>query len=347
MDSTIGSPMDHLVHVLHQPSLKRPTNISSRVRTIVVQGLADMRNTLLQHKYAEVGRTFSQLRPDAVPFVPTLAGETEIDVQLAGNNRADGLSSNKYESLLVENMADVSEDIEEGEEVPMTLVVDDPAEEEYVPEQDREVIASEAEISASSLIQRAFRRYQLRRNRTLKGRESIFHDYLLEAEKLEWPRRYYRMLFLGPIPHALYCVNGIREHIQADKDKTKKKLQHTQHQELEDSMNRLKNIKWATIDRADCFVLNVPLFSRPVLQRAERLRKLLAPTSDLHRERDLERLEEAIRELRALVDKQPEDWRDLREDAYLAYKGIVLKRQIEHLKKPKPSLTVDPEDLYQ
>jgi hypothetical protein len=61
---------------------------------------------------------------------------------------------------------------------------------------------------------------------------------------MDWPHgRYYRMLFLGPLPHVLVCLSWVHSFLVGAKDKAKKRLNVAAHQELDDVMKKMTELK--------------------------------------------------------------------------------------------------------
>ena len=98
---------------------------------------------------------------------------------------------------------------------------------------------SEEEVKAASVIQRVYQRTLSRRKGSAKAglaatRASIYDTCLVEARKIEWPYKYYKLLFLGPLVHALLCLEVIHDFVLSLKSKTKKLFRNATYQELQD-----------------------------------------------------------------------------------------------------------------
>ena len=104
---------------------------------------------------------------------------------------------------------------------------------------------SEKQIQAARVIQTAYRKLLSRRRQSAKNtleasRASLFGACLDESLKMEWPNGiYYRLLFLGPLPHALVCLSAAHSWAMDTKARNKKRLKVALHQELEDIGKRL------------------------------------------------------------------------------------------------------------
>ncbi|EIN13221.1 hypothetical protein PUNSTDRAFT_128910 [Punctularia strigosozonata HHB-11173 SS5] len=113
--------------------------------------------------------------------------------------------------------------------------------------------------------------------------------YLEHSKKMGWPDSIYRVLYLGPVPqldtclkHVIKWANGIKQELQARVATT----------DNVDSREALM------LQQADAYT------SR---KQAERLRRYLRPTADIHTRRDLERLKELARDVEAFIASIPAD----------------------------------------
>jgi hypothetical protein len=192
----------------------------------------------------------SNLRADATPFIPT-----SKPVLLSADNSKDA-SNDIGESTLVP----LSESTPEPE---IDDVVTGNASNEEAHEQAHENKALEAaasaefvdvphtvgpasgspsdeDIQAARLIQSAYRRVLSRRNGMAKAglaasRAAIYETCFAEACKMDWPRKHYRLLFLGPLVHALLCLDAMQADVASQKKDAKKRMRAAVYQELEDS----------------------------------------------------------------------------------------------------------------
>lgn len=106
---------------------------------------------------------------------------------------------------------------------------------------------SEGEHSAALKIQEGYKRALLRRYRTTRTGLSailqrIFTACLASANQIGWQNSYYRLLFLGPLPHLLVCLEIALVATTAQKVAAKKRLFSERHQGLEDLGSRLTQI---------------------------------------------------------------------------------------------------------
>ncbi|OSX68101.1 hypothetical protein POSPLADRAFT_1128861 [Postia placenta MAD-698-R-SB12] len=189
---------------------------------------------------------------------------------------------------------------------------------------------SEQELKAALTLLTVYRAYVLRRTRreqerSMKAihalRRRVIASFHIASKDMEWPHRYYRMLFLGPIPHAVICLELLHAHLAEAKSSAKKRLNIAIHHDLEAVKAGLTEIV-------------------QLVKGSQRLKEALKPDADLHKRRDIEQLKKYVVEVRELARRMStKDWQD---DMELAYKGIVEPRQ-PPAKKPKPELNVDDE----
>jgi hypothetical protein len=104
-----------------------------------------------------------------------------------------------------------------------------------------ELIApSEDELRAASIIQQAYKRTLSRRRHMSKtgmlaARRRFFAICFERSQEIAWKENsYYRLLFLGPLPHILLCLDVTQAAILSQKAVTKKCLLQNKHEELDD-----------------------------------------------------------------------------------------------------------------
>ncbi|KAF5377280.1 hypothetical protein D9615_006447 [Tricholomella constricta] len=190
---------------------------------------------------------------------------------------------------------------------------------------------TDEERHAASIIQGAYKRALLRRRQVARTglaalRSRKFSVCLEAAQSLAWNERSsYRLLFLGPLPHILLCLDIAHSAALTHKKKMKKHLLSDSHEKLESLGPRLTELG---------------KLSKSIL----RLQKTLEPASDIHSRRDAVGLRRSVQEsaevLRNLPFTTPED---LHPDLDLAFKGIVAIKQPPKAPR-KPSLVCE-EDL--
>lgn len=98
---------------------------------------------------------------------------------------------------------------------------------------------SQDQINAVRVCQSTYRRIRrLRKSAkalSLADRTRIFRNCLAVSQKMNWKRRDYCFLFLGPLPHVLLCLEQVRTHAYELKKDSNKRLLTAEHQELEDA----------------------------------------------------------------------------------------------------------------
>ncbi|EGN94529.1 hypothetical protein SERLA73DRAFT_114784 [Serpula lacrymans var. lacrymans S7.3] len=192
---------------------------------------------------------------------------------------------------------------------------------------------SEEHIKAATTFMILYKQLLRRRRKAPKHglashRAQVFTTYQDASCTIEWPNGYYRLLFLGPLPHIMVCLERVVSYAKTAKDNVKKRLTRVEHQELEEVSERLTKMT-------------------SLLKNSKRLQKTLEPKSELHRRRDLQELESSVSEVELLVQQLPQEKRmELQEDLNLGWTGIVKK--LVKVKKPKPLLEVDDieDDMY-
>jgi hypothetical protein len=217
-----------------------------RVRTVEIQSLQDVPCLLAGYGSGPQPQK-PQLRAEAAVFVPADEARPELGARVEGDD--EGYTGDIAEGLdSAQEVVDISQSTEfTAVDGGGPLATEDATEDAYVPGQGQVAHITEAERHAAIMIANTYRKYQrFRKGRIFKGAAKLFPDFIAQSAKLAWPGPYYRLLFLGPIPHALFCINEIRERTRADKDKTKKKWKRARHQELEDMMKRLDTITWVS-----------------------------------------------------------------------------------------------------
>jgi hypothetical protein len=108
---------------------------------------------------------------------------------------------------------------------------------------------SEDERKAASIIQSAYARTLLRRRRApktglLAARSRLYLACLHRAQNMVWKENsYYRLLFLGPLPHILLCLEIALSAPSTRKTAVKKRLLVNKHEELEELGPKLTQLK--------------------------------------------------------------------------------------------------------
>ena len=168
----------------------------------------------------------SNLRPDAPVFVP----KPRVD------QVSEEIEDAEPEQEIEEPEMDSTDIIGAGTSVESITVT-------ALPEAN--LPPSEEQIHATRVFQTAYRKLLRRRRKSTKStleatRASFFDACLEESLKMEWPNGiYYRLLFLGPLPHVLVCLSAAHSWAIDTKARNKKRLKVALHQELEDVGKRL------------------------------------------------------------------------------------------------------------
>ena len=203
---------------------------------------------------------------------------------------------------------------------------------------------SEEQINATLTFQTAYRKLLKRRRKSTKStleatRASFFDACLEESLKMEWPNGiYYRLLFLGPLPHVLVCLSAAHSWAIDTKARNKKRLKVALHQELEDVGKRLTEHTYALVlIQFSCH----SQYLRKIIKDLQRLQEALKPQSELHRKREVETLKSLVLEVESfLANIAHTVARDVEDDMAMAIKGIVAVRKPPKPKQ-KPTIKID------
>ena len=177
----------------------------------------------------------SNLRPDAPVFVP----KPRVD------QVSEEIEDAEPEQEIEEPEMDSTDIIGAGTSIESITVT-------ALPEAN--LPPSEEQINATCVIQTAYRKLLRRRRKSTKStleatRASFFDACLEESLKMEWPNGiYYRLLFLGPLPHVLVCLSAAHSWAIDTKARNKKRLKVALHQELEDVGKRLTEHTYGLIN---------------------------------------------------------------------------------------------------
>jgi hypothetical protein len=181
----------------------------------------------------------SILRADAAPFVPVDRSVPPVTDE--GKNvsyNAESVPTGDVFSEGVESEDLAAEDTTNDEEAfdnpaVEAVALSDPVD---IPQS---VATSDTEIQAARIIASIYKRALSRRNGVAKSglaasRAAIYDKCYAEDQKMDWPKRHYRLLFRGPLVHALLCLELINKHVHSLKVKTKKRLSVAVYEELEE-----------------------------------------------------------------------------------------------------------------
>jgi len=190
------------------------------IRRIIYKNVDDI------PKLLDGSLAFSTLRPDAPTFVPMHLAETPIPESEEGEIEVEEPEVDNTEII---NSAPLTESIAITE----------------IPEDNHPAL--EERQRAVIVLETAYRR-KLRGRKFCKNKHRTvlesFKGYLAEASQLDWPKgSYYRLLFLGPVPHLQVCLNTAFDWVMENKQRNKKRFRSAIHQELDDVNKRLTEQK--------------------------------------------------------------------------------------------------------
>jgi hypothetical protein len=239
--------MDELIQLFHDGTPGNRHAVEG-VRPVTFHAVEDIRQ-LLEGTPAELDVSsttqVSKLRPEAKPFVPS-------GLLRHGDDEAGEEPNEIGNATGSDDLKDPVHDTDEQEEFQYehgeTHIADTTALVRSAVLERAQRPPSEMEVLAASLIQRVFRRIVRHRRGISEEALSVtraahFTSCWQQAQEMSWPRRYYRLLFLGPLPHVLSCLDGVYTYASSTKAKTKKRLNVAQHEELEDLSMRLTEAK--------------------------------------------------------------------------------------------------------
>jgi len=190
------------------------------IRRIIYKNVDDI------PKLLDGSLAFSMLRPDAPTFVPKRLAEAPIPESEEGEIEVEEPEVDNTEII---NSAPLTE-------FTITEIPDD------------NPPALEERHRAARLLQYEYRR-KLKGLKYRKNNHQItvvdsYQQYLAEASLLDWPKgSYYRLLFLGPVPHLQVCINTAFDWVMENKQRNKKRFRSAIHQELDDINKRLTEQK--------------------------------------------------------------------------------------------------------
>lgn len=299
------------------------------VHRVVYKSNPEVMGLLNNSKLAVV----SNLRPDAPVFVP----KPRVD------QVSEEIEDAEPEQEIEEPEMDSTDIIGAGTSVESITVT-------ALPEGN--LPPSEEQINATRVIQTAYRKLLRRRRKSTKStleatRASFFDACLAESLKMEWPNgTYYRLLFLGPLPHVLVCLSAAHSWAIDTKARNKKRLKVALHQELEDVGKRLTEHTYGLV--LILFCCHSQYFFRKIIKGLQCLQEALKPQSELHRKREVETLKSLVLEVESfLANIAHAVVRDVKDDMAMAIKGIVAVKKSPKPKQ-KPTINIDDSvgDLY-
>jgi len=242
--------MDSIVQLYHENRIKGPISPIHGVRRILFKTLDQIPSLLgftTQSISALKVEQSTGTTPPVSSHVPmSCADELPQDATPFNMQRGVTSSAATYTTTHMPDQFTVGQDTRNMIAVAAgTVQVEDAAEElEVDPTVDAETLAqsmntarvqhvinapSQDQIEAACAIQTMYRRNLLRRHvgtrtKLSEARHRFFIECWDESEKMTWPHRYYRMLFLGPLPHLLLCLERANTVASESKAKAKRDL---------------------------------------------------------------------------------------------------------------------------
>jgi hypothetical protein len=212
-----------MIQLYHASQLIKAKPAPRGVRRITYNNVGDI------PKLLDGSLTFSSLRPDAPTFVSKRPAEVAVPEREEGEIEVE------------EPEVDTSEIINSA---PLTETVSMTE----IPEDNHPTV--EVQVRAAIVLQTVYRRklnYRKSNHRVSDVlRASCFQQCLSEASRLDWPKgSYYRLLFLGPVPHLQVCLTAAFDCVMENKQRIKKRFKSAIHQELDDINKRLTEQKYS------------------------------------------------------------------------------------------------------
>ncbi|TBU23105.1 hypothetical protein BD311DRAFT_674657 [Dichomitus squalens] len=308
--SVEGSGLDEMVQLRYGPRSEEQGSTYD-VRHIVYNRLEDIPRLLRTE--GSIAGSADHVGTEAIPIAPPAAPQENAE-----------LENNEDPATAEDDEEDTAEQAVDAEHVAQAIDSDYTAAAPTAP--------TAEEIIAATTIAEAYRQHILRKEKRVKRKSSeevrrrIFESFLAEAERMEWPHRYYRMLFLGPIPHLYIVVESMKNHLHEARSSERKRFNIVRHLELEKVQSALTQLNQS-------FKVAMALF------------QALAPASEVHKRRDLDKLKAHVSEVEALMRSLPAaitgKWES---DMQIALRGIVQVAK-PPVKQSKPDLNV--EDLVE
>ncbi|KIK18633.1 hypothetical protein PISMIDRAFT_109068 [Pisolithus microcarpus 441] len=178
------------------------------------------------------------------------------------------------------------------------------------------IIVTEKEADAVRLIQRVYRQHlrrqklRLERSTLEAERSAIFAACLKRARASGLARGFYRLLYLGPLPHLLLALNKGIAIATSVKSTTKipGRLRREGHERLEELGRQRSEIS-------------------SILEQGYELRKKLSPDSLFHKNRDVGALKNAVLQVKEFLHRIPGDAMgvpgEVDAELNVAYKAVV------------------------
>jgi hypothetical protein len=197
--------------------------------------------------------TKSTLRPEAPSFVPQPKSipdsgqQTQTEPSPTANTDDSTLQPNDSElqDVDIEGMIDLVEDdnseddaeLSGGPSVDVTIPL--------IPSEVNE--PSPQELKARKLLLVTCSRWLLKKSKSegLDAHLQRSYEQCLDiVRSRNWTHDSYRCLFLGPLPHALVCLQSVTSQILADKAQIKKSFSTSAHEKLEEAKSQYDKIMY-------------------------------------------------------------------------------------------------------
>ncbi|KAI6137060.1 hypothetical protein F5141DRAFT_1209364 [Pisolithus sp. B1] len=273
---------------------------------------------------------FSYNRLEEIPArlaSPLIAARSSLRVEAPAFEPRPGISSQPKPDHV-----DPSPSIEPAKAHEPTGDVEDPLSDndQDVPS----VAATDKEKSAARLIQRIYRQHRQKQKRRLERssleaeRSAIFVACLKHAQTSGFAQGFYRLPYLGPLPHLLLALKkgvNIATFVKAT-TKIPGLLLKEGHERLEELGRQRSEIS-------------------STLKQGHDLLKKLSPDSQFHKNRDIGALKDAVLRVKEVLHRIPGSARGAPEELDIAYKAIVSEKQARQ--KEKPSLNVEDLNPYE
>lgn len=320
---TEASDFDQLIQLKDSKKTNGPVHSIRGIRVVVYSNPADVVPLVNGAKVEAVPQPTSTLRAEAATFVPN-AQYLNVD---------DGAEDDEADEDGDEDGDDQAEDLvpQDGDTgIDHSIDVDAAARTVDAARVDQTMTPPrEEEIAAAKRIASMYRRILLRqRGIPKKGLPAVRLRWFLSCQELAQDMgRSYRVLFLGPLPHALVCLEMLYTYVTNSKKQAHLRL-HVASQEVYEKIKE-------EVDGAI-----------QLSRTAADLRKRLEPKSEVHANENREELRQAIGLLQELSAALPQsvsekwDW-----DLKIAVKGIVQTR-LPPKKKKQPELVVEDDDVF-
>ena len=178
----------------------------------------------------------SKLRPEAAPFIPARSREPEVNIDDEEDDEEDDDDDEPTEAQQEEDAGiDHSVDLDAvAQKVDAARV-----EQVFAP-------PTEDEIRAARLISSFYRRSRShKQDKPKKGLPVVRYRWFIACQaKSPDMRRFYRLLFLGPLPHALVCAEKLDEYSNDVRKKALLRMQVAMDAELEKVKTEVDNATW-------------------------------------------------------------------------------------------------------